>query len=69
MAKIVKADEPFERIDEPREKALELCRDLGQQFKVEHINEGLAERGDAYRFIARESSSTSAAARISRRPG
>ena len=40
MAKIVKADEPFERIEEPRAKALELCRDLGQQFKVEHIDDG-----------------------------
>ena len=44
MAKIVKADEPFERIDEPREKALELCREMGQEFKVEHINEGLADQ-------------------------
>ena len=42
MARIVKDNEPFERIDEPREKALELCRELGQQFKVEHITEGLA---------------------------
>ncbi len=42
MAKIVKQNEPFERIEEPREKALELCRELGQEFKVEHISEGLA---------------------------
>ena len=44
MARLIKADEPFERIDEPRQKALEICRELGQEFKVEHIQEGLAER-------------------------
>ena len=41
MAKIVKADEAFERLEEPRDKALQLCQELGQQFKVEHINTGL----------------------------
>src|SRR3954463_8435221 len=30
MAKIIKLNEPFERLDEPREKALAICRDLGQ---------------------------------------
>jgi threonyl-tRNA synthetase len=43
MARLVKMDEPFERIEEPRAKALEICRDLGQQLKVEHISEGLAD--------------------------
>jgi threonyl-tRNA synthetase len=43
MAKIVKEGEPFERIEEPRGRALEICRDLGQSLKVEHINEGLAD--------------------------
>ena len=43
MAKIVKEDEPFERIEEPRDEAVELCRDLGQSLKVEHIDEGLAD--------------------------
>jgi threonyl-tRNA synthetase len=43
MAKIVKGDEPFERIEEPRQHALEICRDLGQSLKVEHIQEGLAD--------------------------
>ncbi len=43
MAKIIKANEPFERLDEPRAKALAVCQDLGQTLKVEHINEGLAE--------------------------
>jgi len=43
MKKIIKLNEPFERLDEPREKALQICEDLGQQFKVEHISTGLAE--------------------------
>ncbi len=43
MAKIVKEGEPFERIEEPRQRAMEICRDLGQSLKVEHINEGLAD--------------------------
>ncbi|MFO7901253.1 MAG: threonine--tRNA ligase [Planctomycetota bacterium] len=41
MKKIIKADEPFERIIEPREKGLRICRDLNQQYKVEHIEESL----------------------------
>jgi threonyl-tRNA synthetase len=44
MARIVKENEPFERVEESREKALELCRELGQEFKVEHISEGLADQ-------------------------
>jgi threonyl-tRNA synthetase len=43
MEKIVKANLEFERMEEPREKAIELCRELGQEFKVEHISEGLAD--------------------------
>ena len=43
MAKIIKLDEPFERLEEPRDKAVAICRDLGQVLKVEHIQEGLAE--------------------------
>ena len=42
MAKIIALDEPFERLVEPREKAVQICADLKQEFKVEHINEGLA---------------------------
>jgi threonyl-tRNA synthetase len=42
MARIVKQDEPFERLVEPREKALALCGELGQSLKVEHIRTGLA---------------------------
>ena len=44
MAKIVAENEPFERLEEPRERAIELCRELGQQLKVEHIQEGLADQ-------------------------
>ncbi|MBC8356072.1 MAG: threonine--tRNA ligase [Planctomycetes bacterium] len=43
MAKIIKLDEAFERIEEPRNKALQICRDLEQGFKVEHIEGGLDE--------------------------
>ena len=43
MARIVEEGEPFERIEQPRAKAAELCSDLGQTLKVEHIAEGLAE--------------------------
>jgi threonyl-tRNA synthetase len=43
MKKIVQQDEPFERIEEPREKALEICRDLDQTYKVEHLEDRLAE--------------------------
>ncbi len=43
MQKIVKADERFERLDMPRDEALELCRELKQEFKVEHIETGLAD--------------------------
>ncbi|MEX0819012.1 MAG: threonine--tRNA ligase [Pirellulaceae bacterium] len=43
MAKIIQLDEAFERIEEPRDKALQICRDLEQSFKVEHIEGGLDE--------------------------
>lgn len=43
MRQIVKQNEPFERIEEPRERAVEICRDLRQTLKVEHIGEGLAD--------------------------
>ncbi len=44
MRKIVAADEPFERLEKPRAEALQLCRELGQRFKVEHIETGLADQ-------------------------
>ena len=43
MAKIIKQDEAFERLVEPRDKALEVVGDLKQEFKVEHISTGLAD--------------------------
>src|SRR4051812_20992257 len=43
MQKIVKADERFERLEVPRNEAIALCRELKQDFKVEHIETGLAD--------------------------
>ncbi|MFM8707087.1 MAG: threonine--tRNA ligase, partial [Planctomycetia bacterium] len=43
MKKIITADEAFERVEVPREKAVEIVRDLRQPLKVEHIETGLAE--------------------------
>ena len=43
MKKIVAADEKFERLEMPRSDALGLCEEMGQAFKVEHIETGLAE--------------------------
>ncbi len=43
MAKLIKEDEPFERIDVPRGEAMSMCRELKQALKVEHIETGLAE--------------------------
>ena len=37
MQRIIALDEPFERIEEPRERALQICADLGQEFKVDVI--------------------------------
>jgi threonyl-tRNA synthetase len=44
MRKIVKENEPFERLEMPRDEALQLCRELGQPLKVEHIQTGLADQ-------------------------
>ena len=43
MKKIIKEDEPFERVEESRDRAIELLTDLGQKLKVDHIKEGLSE--------------------------
>jgi len=43
MATIIAADERFERLDVPRDEALRLCKELGQAFKIEHIETGLAD--------------------------
>ena len=47
MAKIVKRTSRSSGSNEPRDKALKICRDLGQTLKVEHIKEGLAEHPTA----------------------
>jgi threonyl-tRNA synthetase len=41
MRKIVKEAEPFERFERPTPEARGLCADLGQAYKVEHIDEDL----------------------------
>ncbi len=43
MQKIIKLDEPFERIERSRDESIQICQDLKQKLKVEHIEEGLAE--------------------------
>ena len=43
MKKLIDLDEPFERIVEPRDKALQVCKDMDQKFKVEHIEMGLGD--------------------------
>ena len=43
MARIVKENEPFERVEMARDEALQFCQDLGQTLKVEHLREGLAD--------------------------
>ncbi len=43
MGKIIKESEPFERFELPKAEAAQLCQDLKQTLKVEHIREGLQE--------------------------
>ena len=43
MARIIAADEPFERIERPRAESLAVVENLGQRFKVEHIQSELSE--------------------------
>jgi threonyl-tRNA synthetase len=45
MAKIIDEGEPFEPFSLERSAALELCQDLKQSLKVEHIESGLADHG------------------------
>ena len=44
MARIIKEDEAFERVEMDREEAVKLCDDLHQSLKVEHLNDLLAEQ-------------------------
>ena len=43
MKTIIKANEVFERIETTRTAALEIVGDLAQEYKIEHITEGLAD--------------------------
>lgn len=43
MKKIIQEAESFERFELPKEEAVELCEELKQELKVEHIGDGLAE--------------------------
>ena len=43
MRRIIAADEAFERVEVPREKAVEIIRGLNQPLKAEHIETGLAD--------------------------
>ena len=43
MRRIIEADEAFERIEVPRDKAVEIVRGLNQPLKAEHIETGLAD--------------------------
>lgn len=43
MQKIIDQAEPFERFETSREEAVQLCADLNQELKAEHIATGLAE--------------------------
>jgi threonyl-tRNA synthetase len=43
MQKIIDAAEPFDRFEASREEAIQLCSDLKQTLKTEHIRTGLAE--------------------------
>jgi len=43
MKRIIDLGESFERVEEPRDRALEICKELTQPYKVEHIEDALAE--------------------------
>ena len=44
MAKIIKEKEPFERFVLGRDEAIQLCGEMAQDLKVEHISTGLADQ-------------------------
>ncbi|WP_339749771.1 threonine--tRNA ligase [uncultured Rubinisphaera sp.] len=43
MSQIIKEGEPFERFSLPRGEAVELCEEMNQELKVEHLQTGLAD--------------------------
>jgi threonyl-tRNA synthetase len=50
IQKIVKQAEPFERFERPTPEARALVHDLGQEYKVEHIDEDLAKENPTLSF-------------------
>ena len=44
MKNIIKADEPFERVEMSRDEAIKLLEGMGQTLKVEHLKEGLSDQ-------------------------
>lgn len=46
MKKIVKENFAFERLEKPRDESLQLCEELGQKFKVEHVGTGLGDEAE-----------------------
>jgi threonyl-tRNA synthetase len=46
MANIVRLDEPFERLEMSRQQARQVCDELKQAYKVEHIDTGLESHGE-----------------------
>ena len=46
MKRIVKENLAFERLEKPRDESLQLCQELGQEFKVEHVETGLGDEAD-----------------------
>ena len=45
MAKIIKEDEPFERVEMEHADSIEFFHQLKQEFKVEHLSSGLKDEG------------------------
>jgi len=45
MQQIIKEGEPFERFELSRDEAVQLCEDMNQELKVEHVKTGLADHG------------------------
>jgi threonyl-tRNA synthetase len=43
MQRLIDLDEPFERIERSLDDAIQLCRELDQPLKVEHLQSGLAQ--------------------------
>ncbi len=46
MKKIVKENLAFERLEKPRDESLALCDEMGQRFKIEHVQTGLGDEAE-----------------------